>query len=308
MKKLLLVVATLAGLTAQAQSPEFNALQDSLSENFGTVYGASIATVYANKPAADKDEFWRGYQVIMQADTAQAAFLDGIALALDFRKMAADIKSKQHVSISEEKFSNAFKSSFFASEAMPQEKVMELNNKLQSDMKRLNEMAKLDDPTFKAGQEYLRNTVATDPAYQVTASGLAYKVLAGGNGDTFKESDRVRLNYKGTHIDGTVFDQSKDTTVMGVNRVVPGFKEALMLMRPGSKLNVIIPSDLAYGTRGAGGAIKPNETLVFEIETYGVEAPEVKNDKNDVKVTTEGKHQPIAPGTKTVAPKRKKGK
>ena len=303
MKKLFLLIAVAATMTAQATSPEFIALQDSLSENFGNVYGASIATVYANKPAADKAEFLRGYQIVMQADTTQAAFIDGIALAMDFKKMATDIQNKQHVTINKEKFSKAFVNSFMATEQMPQEQVMKINEKLQADMQRLNQMSKLEDPTFKAGQDYLLATISADPAYKLTASGLAYKELARGNGNTFKETDRVRLNYKGQHIDGTVFDQSNDTTVMGVNRVVPGFKEALMLMSPGSKMTVIIPSDLAYGTRGAGGAIKPNETLVFDIETYGVEEPAPK--KADVNATPEGKHATIDPGTKTIAPKRK---
>ncbi|MBP5560898.1 MAG: FKBP-type peptidyl-prolyl cis-trans isomerase [Muribaculaceae bacterium] len=304
MKKVLFLIAVAAAaMTAQAASPEFIALQDSLSENFGNVYGASIATVYANKPAADKAEFLRGYQIVMQADTTQAAFLDGIALAMDFKKMTQEIQTKQHVTINKDKFSKAFVNSFMAAEQMPQEQVMKLNEKLQSDMQRLNEMAKLDDPTFKAGQEYLRATVAADPAYKMTASGIAYKMHLPGNGNTFKETDRVRLNYKGQHINGDVFDQSNDTTVMGVNRVVPGFKEALMLMSPGSKMTVIIPSDLAYGSRGAGGAIKPHETLVFDIETYGVEEPAPK--KGEVSATPESQHATINPDVKTIAPKRK---
>lgn len=304
MKKIFFFFATIAALTAQASSPEFVALQDSLSETFGSVYGASIASVYASKPAAEKTEFLRGYQAIMQADSTQAAYLEGIALAMDYKKMTKDIQNKQHVTINNDKFSEAFVKSFSADQQMPQEQVRKLNEKLQADMQRLNQMAKLEDPTFKAGQEYLRNTVAADKAYKMTASGLAYKMHKAGNGNTFKETDRVRLNYKGQHIDGTVFDQSNDTTVMGVNRVVPGFKEALMLMSPGSKITVIIPSDLAYGTRGAGGAIKPNETLVFNIETYGVEEPAAKNNAQ-VSVTPESKHATLAPGTKTVAPKRK---
>ena len=77
--------------------------------------------------------------------------------------------------------------------------------------------------------------------------------------------------YKGTHVDGNTFDQSKEPIAFAPNQVVPGFREALLMMRPGAKMIAVLPYNLAYGDRGAGGAIKPYETLVFEIETLGLE-------------------------------------
>lgn len=100
-------------------------------------------------------------------------------------------------------------------------------------------------------------------------SGLQYKVLQQGEGARPAATDQVRCHYHGTLIDGTVFDSSVDRgepAVFGVNQVIPGWVEALQLMPVGSKWQLFIPSDLAYGERGAGQAIAPNTTLIFEVE------------------------------------------
>ena len=103
-----------------------------------------------------------------------------------------------------------------------------------------------------------------------TESGLQYEVLTEGTGEKPAETDKVRVNYHGTLIDGTVFDSSVDRgepVVFDVNQVIPGWTEALQLMPVGSKWKVYIPSDLAYGANPRpGGAIKPNMALIFEVE------------------------------------------
>src|SRR5690554_977213 len=104
---------------------------------------------------------------------------------------------------------------------------------------------------------------------KTTPSGLQYEILEEGDGPVPAAEDQVRVHYHGTLIDGTVFDSSVDrgeTTVFGVNQVIPGWTEALQLMPVGSKWKVYIPAELAYGERGAGGAIEPNSTLIFEVE------------------------------------------
>ena len=107
----------------------------------------------------------------------------------------------------------------------------------------------------------------------ITASGLQYKVLVQGQGPSPKPTDKVTVHYHGTLIDGTVFDSSVDRgepATFPVNGVIPGWVEALQLMSVGSKYQLVIPSELAYGERGAGGAIGPNATLIFEVELLSI--------------------------------------
>jgi FKBP-type peptidyl-prolyl cis-trans isomerase FklB len=100
-------------------------------------------------------------------------------------------------------------------------------------------------------------------------SGLQYEVLKEGEGDIPKATDKVKCHYHGTLIDGTVFDSSiqrGQPAVFPVNGVIQGWVEALQLMSTGSKWRLYIPSDLAYGSHGAGGAIGPHSTLIFDVE------------------------------------------
>jgi len=109
----------------------------------------------------------------------------------------------------------------------------------------------------------------------VLPDGLQYKILTAGTGKKPVETDTVLCNYKGTFIDGQEFDSSTQAgkpVPFEVKNVIPGFKEVLQLMPVGSKWQVFIPSNLAYGERGAGGVIGPNSTLIFEIEVVGIDA------------------------------------
>ncbi|MCZ6634128.1 MAG: FKBP-type peptidyl-prolyl cis-trans isomerase [bacterium] len=104
-------------------------------------------------------------------------------------------------------------------------------------------------------------------------SGLQYKVLREGKGDRPTRDQRVRVHYRGTLIDGTEFDSSYkrgQPIDFGVGGVIKGWTEALLLMPKGSKWELCIPGDLAYGTRGAGAQIGPNATLLFEVELLEV--------------------------------------
>jgi FKBP-type peptidyl-prolyl cis-trans isomerase FklB len=108
----------------------------------------------------------------------------------------------------------------------------------------------------------------------VLPDGLQYKILAAGQGKKPAETDTVLCNYKGSFLDGTEFDSSAKAgkpVPFEVKNVIPGFKEVLQLMPVGSKWQVVVPSNLAYGERGAGGVIGPNSTLVFEIELVSIQ-------------------------------------
>jgi len=111
----------------------------------------------------------------------------------------------------------------------------------------------------------------------VTASGLQYKVLEAGEGDSPVPSDVVTVHYRGTLVDGTQFDSSYDRgqpATFPVGGVIAGWTEALQLMKPGAKWQLVIPADLAYGERGAGQVIGPNSTLLFDVELISVEKGE----------------------------------
>ncbi len=114
----------------------------------------------------------------------------------------------------------------------------------------------------------------TAPGVRTLADGLEYKVLKAGTGRTPRPTDRVVVNYRGTLIDGTEFDSSYrrgQPLVIPVNGVIRGWSEALQLMPVGSKWQLFIPPNLAYGPRGAPPAIGPNETLIFEIELLAIQ-------------------------------------
>ncbi len=97
-------------------------------------------------------------------------------------------------------------------------------------------------------------------------SGLQYSIITKGKGDKPGPQETVRVNYKGSLLDGTVFDETAQPIDLSVDNVIKGWEEALQLMPVGSKWKLYIPSDLAYGERGAGDKIGPNSTLIFEIE------------------------------------------
>ena len=124
------------------------------------------------------------------------------------------------------------------------------------------------DKAKAAGQAFLAEHKGK-PGVMTTASGLQYMVTTAGTGAKPAATDMVKVHYEGRLLDGTVFDSSiqrGEAATFGVGQVIPGWQEALQLMPAGSKWEVWIPSDLAYGVTGAGGAIGPNEVLNFTIE------------------------------------------
>jgi len=120
----------------------------------------------------------------------------------------------------------------------------------------------------KAGVKYLAENAGKD-GVQVTASGLQYKALKYGTGKSPNATDRVTVNYRGTTISGKEFD-SASGIAFPLNGVIPGWTEGLQLMKEGASYRFFIPSSLAYGERGAGGAIGPNEVLIFDVDLLSV--------------------------------------
>jgi len=129
------------------------------------------------------------------------------------------------------------------------------------------EMAAAAAGNASAGAEFLAAN-ATVEGVVTLESGLQYKVKTMGDGPKPGVEDTVEVNYRGRLLDGTVFDSSyeRGSVTFGLGQVIPGWTEALQLMPVGSSWELYIPSDLAYGSGGAGGVIGPDATLIFEVD------------------------------------------
>ena len=150
----------------------------------------------------------------------------------------------------------------------------DITRKLQQ--KQMEERVAKAKTAKEAGEKFLADNGKRE-GVKTTASGLQYEVLTEGSGASPKTSDKVKVHYKGTLIDGTEFDSSYargQPVEFPLGNVIPGWTEGLQLMKVGGKSKLFIPSNLAYGERGAGAKIGPNETLVFEVELLNIEKME----------------------------------
>ncbi len=126
--------------------------------------------------------------------------------------------------------------------------------------------------TKEVGRKFLEEN-KKNPDVKTTASGLQYKVIKSSDGVSPNASDKVKVHYHGTLIDGTVFDSSVErgeTITFGLNQVIKGWTEGLQLMKTGEKFMFFIPSELGYGDRAAGAKIQGGSTLIFEVELFEV--------------------------------------
>ncbi|HUS24440.1 MAG TPA: FKBP-type peptidyl-prolyl cis-trans isomerase [Candidatus Binatia bacterium] len=148
----------------------------------------------------------------------------------------------------------------------------EVSRKLQT--KQMEERGAKAKTNKEAGDKFLADNAKRE-GVKTTASGLQYEILKEGDGPMPKATDKVTVHYKGTLTDGTEFDSSYSRgqpVTFPLGNVIPGWTEGLQLLKQGSKAKLYIPSQLAYGERGAGAKIGPNEALVFEVELLKVEA------------------------------------
>ncbi len=155
----------------------------------------------------------------------------------------------------------------------PQLSEAEIRDVLNNFQAQRQEKAKLDSEKTKAeGAAFLAKNKENDGVVE-TASGLQYQILEAGNGENPKATDSVTVHYKGTLIDGTEFDSSYsrgEPTTFPLNGVIAGWTEGVQLLKPGGKAKLFIPSDLAYGDRGAPPTIKPGATLIFDVELISI--------------------------------------
>lgn len=152
------------------------------------------------------------------------------------------------------------------------QQMQEIFMQLQQEM--MAKQANAANEAKAAGQKFLEEN-KKNADVKVTESGLQYKVITMGTGAKPSATSKVTVKYKGTLIDGTVFDSTDNNggepISFGLNQVIKGWTEGLQLMPTGSKFIFYIPSELAYGDQGAGGVIPGGATLIFEIELLSFE-------------------------------------
>lgn len=223
-----------------------------------------------------------------KTDAAKASYIMGHQTVTNFKKNGAEVDV--------DAFVNGMKDSQKGTESVfsPAEtqKVMEDFQK-QVQTKRAALKEKEGKANKTEGAKFLEAN-KSKPGVKVTASGLQYKVIKEGNGPKPSASDTVTTHYKGTLIGGKVFDSSYDRgepASFPVNGVIKGWTEALQLMPVGSKWELYIPSELAYGTQGAGADIGPDATLVFEVELLAIKGKE-EAPKADAAAKGKAKEEP----------------
>ena len=250
---------------------------DSLSYAFGVLNGTDLAMGLKQYPKkVDIDQFIRGMQSTVNSDSAKFSYEFGAAIGSNMKQQIEQM-GKQGIEMNKEEILSALfatlkEDSTLISRAQAEEVFRNGMQAIQL-KKQKEEAEKLantpEAKKNKADGEAFLAKKAKEAGVQKTASGLLYKVIKEGKGEKPVENDKVTVNYKGTLIDGTQFDASEKVP-MSVGQLVPGFNEALMLMTPGSKYEVYIPAELAYGTN-PNPRIPVNSTLIFEIELLSVD-------------------------------------
>jgi FKBP-type peptidyl-prolyl cis-trans isomerase FklB len=205
-------------------------------------------TLMAKEPKSQKEQF---------------SYTVGFQVGLDFKRKGLDIDP--------DAVTQAIRDVLADKEPrLSQEQMQAALQNFQQEM--MEKRKALAEENLKKSQAYLDKNKGKS-GVKVTASGLQYEVLQAGTGAKPKLTDSVEVHYHGTLTDGRVFDSSVKrgkSVTFPINGVIPGWQEALPMMKKGSKWRVTIPPELAYGPNGSPPAIGPNEALVFEIELIDI--------------------------------------
>ncbi len=208
-----------------------------------------------------------------KSDKEKVSYVIGTLVAKDMKNQGVDLNT--------DLFMKGFKDAFSGAKlAVSDKEAEDVMNAFRGEMvaKKQATMKKVGDENKKKEEAFLSENKKKEGVHTL-ASGLQYKVLREGSGGKPTLYDKVTVNYRGTLLDGTEFDSSykrNQPATFAVNSVIPGWSEALQLMKTGSKWQLFIPAKLAYGEAGAGGVIPPNATLTFEVELLNLGNPAAK--------------------------------
>ena len=206
-------------------------------------------------------------EVTLKDQKDKASYGIGVDMAKTLQQMGADINAEALIMGIRDALANR-------KLQMSDEELGAVMNKFQADMRQKQAAVQRTsgEANKKAGDAFLAENKGK-PGVVTLPSGLQYKILKEGTGKKPTESDTVECNYRGTLINGTEFDSSArhgQSVSFTLKDVIPGWREALKLMPVGSKWQLFVPPQLAYGDRGVGGQIGPNSTLIFEVELLAV--------------------------------------
>ncbi len=205
-----------------------------------------------------------------QKDSTSYAY--GTMIAENLNQIKTDLGAENEINL--DLFTNGVKDAVAGNPKLTKEEaeaVMQAFGQMAQAAMQEKQMSEAQE-NLAAGQAWLADN-KTKEGIQTTESGLQYKVIEAGSGATPAATDKVRVIYTGKLLDGTVFDTSIKTgkpAEFFLNQVIPGWTEGVQLMKPGSKYEFYIPSNLAYGPRGSGDRIPGNSALIFEIEYLGL--------------------------------------
>lgn len=242
-----------------------------ISKKAGEMVGSQFTTMMKqNAEQADKidvDEFYKGFEdVFSRLDTTKenSSYVVGTQAAMQTVQMLMQ-SGIDFESIDKDAFLNEFKKALDKKKQLTPEQMQSQQTELDKLIAK-GKKAKAAE-NLKKGEKYMKDL----KGYTKTASGIMYKFIKkGAGGANFTDKDVVNVVYVGTHIDGKEFDSSQgQPRPMPVQGVIPGMQEMLKLMKPGDKVEVVIPGKLAYGDDG-NQVIAPGETLIFTLEAKGL--------------------------------------
>ena len=252
---------------------------DSVSYAYGVLNGTDMAEGIKQYPKKiEASELIKGIAQTLNSDSTKMSYELGMNIGVNLKQQFEQM-GQQGIEINKATFLASLSKSIkgdstILSRIQAEQIYQAVMTSFQEKRMKAEEAKIAESPEAKKnaaeGKKFLEEK-SKEAGVQKTASGLLYKVIKEGKGEKPTATSNVKINYKGTLIDGKQFDANKNTT-MNVGQVVPGFREALMLMTPGSTYQVYIPAELGYGLRQTG-SIPVNSTLIFDIDLLDVEAP-----------------------------------
>lgn len=272
----------LASCTAQAPKANLKSEVDSLSYMMGVNNTQGLDMYITNQLGVDSAhmaDFVKGVQDGMSKNSKKdEAYIAGLQIGQQVSGRMFEAISRQvfgndsTMGLDKDNFLAGFMAAVLNKSVVPVEEAQVYVNTHVEAIK-----AKALEATYGenkvAGEKFLEENKAKE-GVKTTASGLQYKVIKEGKGEIPTETSTVKVHYKGTLIDGTEFDSSYKRNAPSsfrANQVIKGWTEALTMMPVGSKWELYIPQELAYGARETGGQIKPFSTLIFEVELLEIE-------------------------------------